>query len=115
VQIAIAVVVLIAMTTCRLGYGAEGSELPLRDCDDPAQSRPVPKTRLTQTEARALALEAARVRGMDLAPFHPPTICFAGSTQQWLVLFNGREAYPGNHFSVFVNDKTRSTMLVPGQ
>ena len=105
-QIAIAVLFLAAMTTCGLSYAAERSDLPLRDCDESVRSLSPPKTRLSQMEAHALALSAAKGRGVDLTRFHPPTICFAGSTQQWLVFFNGRGSYPGNHFSVFINDKT---------
>jgi len=71
---------------------------------------------LTQAQVIAIANDAARKSGIDLAEFHSPQADFENVRKDltWFVFYQGILLYPDNFFSVIVDDRTRETSLHRG-
>jgi hypothetical protein len=62
----------------------------------------------------ALANAEAVKQGSDLAKFEPPKVEY-GAGWRWTVLYDGKDKLPGNHFLVWVNDRTGECQLMHGE
>jgi hypothetical protein len=72
--------------------------------------------RLRTAEVIRIAKQVAEQKGIDLHRYKEPEAHFEFTREDksWFVFFNGREAVPGNHFSVSVDDQTGETRLFGG-
>lgn len=70
--------------------------------------------RLTTNEAVRIAVETAAKSGKYLDKYEVPQAYYSSTQRLWMILFDGKETTPGNHFSVEVDDATGSTQLYPG-
>ncbi len=72
--------------------------------------------RLSTTEAIDIAKRTAERKGVDLRDFHEPEAHyeFVFKNKTWFVSFQGLVPAIGNHFSVYVNDRTREAEFIPG-
>lgn len=70
-------------------------------------------SRLTAAEATEMALQEARRQEMELEQYAAPAVRFSwsGSEATWHVDFVGRDAVPGNHFSVDIADRDGSARV----
>jgi len=82
-----------------------------------------PGARLTAAEAIRIACETAQREGRNLDKYKVPQAQYElvqkGSPsivfeKTWIVFFEGRELRFGNHFSVWVDDRTGKAGLSPG-
>lgn len=87
------------------------------DCEVGRDSISTAKKRLKPHEVIDLAVAAAKKQGIDLAKykFNMSSICFSGPQLEWTVFFEGREYLPGNHFLVWVQDKSGVAVYMPGE
>ena len=74
------------------------------------------EARLSLRQAVRIATEAAGGRSIDLQHFKEPVADFHLDEKGaiWNVFFEGREAKPGNHFTVWVYDQTGETRIFGG-
>ena len=71
---------------------------------------------LTTTEVIELAKQEAIRQGINLRRFNEPILNYDESRTNWSLLFWGKpQRYPGNHFSVYINDHTRKTSFIGGR
>jgi hypothetical protein len=92
---------------------AETTEKPW-DCKKGTTWVSTAKTRLSPSEAVAVASSAAKKSGTSLEKFRQTSLCFDASKNRWTVYFDGVEPMPGNHFLVWVRDDTGSTQIKGG-
>jgi hypothetical protein len=73
--------------------------------------------RLSAAEAIRIAKQAAERHGADLPRYQQPEAHyeFTRKDKTWFVSFHGRVAMPGNHFSVYVDDRTGETRFFGGR
>jgi hypothetical protein len=73
--------------------------------------------RLSEREVIEIAERAARRHGYRLADYSAPKAHFefAKKDGTWTVFFEGRVPMPGNHFLVWVHDRTRQATIMPGE
>jgi hypothetical protein len=69
---------------------------------------------MTETEAIEQARDLARAHGYDLGAYEDPTATRADDNI-WRVTFQGRLAWPGNHFMVVLDGRTGQSRLVSGR
>jgi hypothetical protein len=79
-----------------------------------ARSKVSAVARLTTNEAVRIAVETAAKSGKYLDKYEVPQALYSSTQRQWMILFEGKEPTPGNHFSVEVDDATGCTQLYPG-
>jgi hypothetical protein len=72
---------------------------------------------LSETEVMALATARAEKENYKLEDFTPrkPKFDPLQENREWHVLFEGKRPYPGNHFMIFIDDKTSETRLSRGR
>lgn len=69
---------------------------------------------MTEAEAVALAREAAQANGYVLSEFEAPSM--RKTEDGWWAFFDGKHPAPvGKHFSVEIDDATRTTRLIHGR
>jgi hypothetical protein len=73
--------------------------------------------RLTTAEAIRIAKESAEKQGIRLTDFKEPEAHyeFTIKDKTWSVFFDGRIPRLGNHFTIYVSDRTKETQFVPGR
>ena len=71
---------------------------------------------LTQEQAKALADEVARGKGIKLEDYVLSTAQFDSRKGLWqLFYYHKPPGFPGGHFAVYVNDETRATRFIGGR
>jgi hypothetical protein len=73
---------------------------------------------LTYNDVTALAVDAAKTGGTDVAEYSPPVLSFdtTKSQDQWRAKFTLKDdGRPGGHFIVLVDDHTKRTRYLPGE
>ena len=72
--------------------------------------------RLSTAEAIHIAKQAAERAGSTLSRYKEPEAYFEFSrkNRHWFIFFDGKEAIPGNHFGVDIDDQTGATWIMPG-
>ena len=95
---------------------AQSSDQPW-DCEKGLTWASGAATRLKPTEAIAIASEAAKKNGTDLAKYRQSSVCFDVSKDRgrWTVFFDGIEPKPGNHFLVWVRDDNGGAKIMGGE
>jgi hypothetical protein len=75
------------------------------------------KPSMTKTDAVAIANAEAQRQGYNLSQYESPIAEyeFISKDQRWMVFYQGKANDPGNHFSVWVNDRTGKCQLMPGK
>ena len=78
---------------------------------------PAHSPRLQPDEVAALARRAGVRDGYVLKDYNQlaPRFEFVYRDHTWTVFFEGKRPAPGNHFSVWVDDQTRKTTVMPGE
>jgi hypothetical protein len=73
--------------------------------------------RLSQPEVLRIAGEAATKHGYRLADYKDPQAHFEFSRKDktWTVFYDGKVPVPGNHFLVWVDDRTSEAQVMAGQ
>jgi hypothetical protein len=84
--------------------------------DATAQGAP-PRTnaRLTKEEVSVLADAAARSHGYDVDQYERPEPQYDATDQTWLLFYDQKPVGQTLHFTVAVDDKTKSTAVVAGR
>jgi hypothetical protein len=73
-------------------------------------------TRLAETNVFRIAGEAAVKAGFRLADFKDPEVhSSAARGATWTVFYEGKVPVPGNHFLVWVDDRTGDAQVMPGE
>lgn len=72
------------------------------------------KATRTISEIEGIAAEVAKKNGQDLRTYAPAKAYYRPTQRQWIVIFDGKESIPGNHFSVVVDDITGNIQYFPG-
>ena len=95
----------------------------LTGCTGPAQQallisdvRPA-GAHLTQSQVIGIAKHTAESAGVHLADFQEPVAryeCIA-KDKTWTVFFIGKAPIPGNHFSIWIDDRTQKEQLLGGE
>jgi hypothetical protein len=72
---------------------------------------------MTKAVVVAIANDEARRQGYDLSKYEKPRVEYELTSQDetWTVFYEGKEKAPGNHFSVWVNDRTGKCRLMRGK
>jgi hypothetical protein len=72
---------------------------------------------LTQAEAVRIAGEAAVKHGYRLADYEEPQAHyeFTHKDRTWVIFYVGKVRLPGNHFLVWVDDRTGEVRVVGGK
>jgi hypothetical protein len=72
---------------------------------------------LTRPEVLAIARRAAEREGLKLREYHRPTVEYKAvrADRTWTVSFDGKIPIPGNHFLVWVDDRTRKAIIMRGE
>jgi hypothetical protein len=76
-----------------------------------------PDAKLTYSEVRKLADEAARAKGIELSKYNEPVLRFNKSNDrsEWWVGYSRKEpGRIGGTMSIVVNDDTKESRIVPG-
>ena len=73
--------------------------------------------KLTTAEVVFIAEKAAEKEGARLSEFKKPVAHyeFTVKDRTWVVFFDGRIPMPGNHFTVYVDDRTKETRFIGGR
>ena len=73
--------------------------------------------RLTAADVVRIASRAAARADYRLRDYKAPTVRFEVSRKDysWTAFFEGKASYPGNHFLVWVDDRTKKTRVMPGE
>jgi hypothetical protein len=71
--------------------------------------------RLTEAEAVEIATKVAVKKRIDLKNYEMLNCRYLTKDKSWYVSFNGKQRIVGDHFSVVVYDRNRTTRFVPGQ
>ncbi|HOX56393.1 MAG TPA: hypothetical protein P5205_07085 [Candidatus Paceibacterota bacterium] len=72
--------------------------------------------KLSPEQAKALADEAARSKGIKLENYVLSTAQFDSRKDGWQLFYNHKPpGYPGGHFAVYVNDETKATRFIGGR
>ena len=107
-------VALLLMLGCTADRPSEG-HCPLAGPPAPQEFRP-DGARLTNIEAIRLAKQEAVKQGVDLCHFHEPLMDYFPNGTNWFLVFWGKEhRYPGDYFSVYMNDQTGETRFDGGR
>lgn len=101
---------LVVFTGCtHRGATVSGRDMP----QAASQKASVP---LPEQEAIRVAKNAAIQARIRLDDYEEPDARrLSGDAKGWFVFFPGRFKAPGNHFAVAVDDRTRSTKIIPGE
>jgi hypothetical protein len=68
---------------------------------------------LTQEQAKALADEVARGKGIELEDYALSTAQFDSRKAVWQLFYNHKPpGYPGGHFTIYVNDETKAARFI---
>ena len=72
---------------------------------------------LTVQEVIRIADQAAKKVGYDLSRFERPQAHyqFVSKDDQWNVFYDGKLKYAGNHFGIYVHDKSQKTRVFHGR
>ena len=72
---------------------------------------------LTQAQAVRIATEAATKHGYRLTDYKNPQAHYEFTRKDgtWSVFYDGRVPMPGNHFLVWVDDRTEEARVMPGE
>jgi len=71
---------------------------------------------LTESEVLKMAVDLAKQKKLNLNDYKSPTIDFDSIKKDWWVSFDHKPpGYPGGHFVIRVNDKTRKVDFFPGE
>ena len=73
--------------------------------------------RLSAADAIRIAKQEAEHQGVDLGRYKEPEAHyeFTRKDRSWFVFFDGRVPMPGNHFSVYVDDRTGAAQFHGGR
>ncbi len=71
--------------------------------------------KLTQEQAKALADEVARGKGIKLDDYVLGTAQFDARKGTWQLFYYHKPPLPGGHFAVYVNDETKVTQFFGGR
>lgn len=62
-----------------------------------------------------IAKEHAKKEKIKLKEYYIKSIEYDPDKKEWTVHFQGRILAPGVHFTIFIEDRTKKTILMPGQ
>lgn len=108
----------------RLSFAVLAGTLVFAGCTQPSRisqtsaSDTKPEgARLSKAKAIQIAKLAAERQGVRLPDYREPEphYEFTRKDKSWFVFFDGRVAFPGNHFSVSVDDQTGETQFFGGR
>ncbi len=73
--------------------------------------------RPSQLEVVRIAAEAATIHGYRLADYKDPQAHyeFTRKDKTWSVFYDGKVAAPGHHFLVWIDDRTATARVMPGE
>ena len=69
---------------------------------------------MTQADIIHISNQAAMKAGFRLADFEPPSVT-APMNGKWTVFYEGKTPVLGNHFLVWVDDRTGKTKVMLGE
>jgi hypothetical protein len=93
----------VSLSSLPIAYAGCRADSPSVAPTTPAESKKSGDTRLTRDQVVQMAKEFATQRGTDLQGYPEPTPTFKQG--EWRVSF-ARHRYPGDHFTVYINDAT---------
>jgi hypothetical protein len=112
---AIAASVVAALAVC----AADTSFADSRANPTPPETQGTPPgASLSRTEVIRLADAAAVKKGFILADYLPPHVYYQflkKDTGTWSIFYDGKVPAPGNHFLVLINDRNKTTEVIPGE